>query len=60
MFACREHDVDASLTLVRSEGGAECRKVQKEMRPPGEEDAPLGVALKQDPDDKWSSGGIMV
>lgn len=52
---------------VRSEGGAECRKIQKEMRPNGEDaEASEGSSgastanLKPDPDGNWSVGGIVM
>ena len=51
---------------VRSEGGAECRKIQKEMRPNGEEapeasDASTSSSsLKPDPDANWSGGSIVM
>lgn len=52
---------------MRSEGGAECRKIQKEIRPTGEEDdSDPGVSgppggLKPDPDGNWGvSGGIVM
>ena len=51
------------VATVRSEGGAECRKIQKEMKPPGEEDGPLGASgltMKEEPDAKWNGGGVMV
>ena len=60
---------------MRSEGGAECRKLQEELHPGSTAhlDAPppasstsdsgpesSGAEVKPDPDGAWSSGGIMM
>ena len=49
---------------VRSEGGAECRKIQKEMRPNGDEadasDASAGATPVMKPDPDWVGNGTIV
>ena len=45
---------------VRSEGGAECRKIQKEMKPPGEELDVAGMTMKPDPDDNNWNGSVVL
>lgn len=58
--------MDALNRHLRSEGGAECRKIQKEMRPNGEEaheasDASTSSSsLKPDPDANWGGGSIVM
>lgn len=56
--------MDALNRHLRSEGGAECRKIQKEMKPTGDEGDMVmgnGLMMKPEPDDNWSgSGGVMV
>lgn len=50
---------------MRSEGGAECRKIQKEIKPSGD-DTEDGLAvtvsstLKPDPDANWDANGNIV
>ncbi|KAI9066239.1 hypothetical protein FKP32DRAFT_1566282 [Trametes sanguinea] len=54
--------MDALNRHLRSEGGAECRKVQEELMPGGAEGSapPSGSDVKPDPDGGWSSGGMMM
>ena len=55
------------MRAVRSEGGAECRKIQEELTAPNPGDIPdiavsgPSTGMKPDPDDMWTSmGGVMM
>ncbi|GJE89966.1 transcription factor [Phanerochaete sordida] len=57
--------MDALNRHLRSEGGAECRKIQKEIRPNGDDapeasDGSTSSSLKPDPDATWNSGSLVM
>ncbi|KAF7789610.1 hypothetical protein EIP86_000556 [Pleurotus ostreatoroseus] len=51
--------MDALNRHLRSEGGAECRKIQKEMKPTGDEADMAGLLMKNEPDEGWN-GNVML